>query len=198
MKKLLLSAFLFYFSSVFAQEGVKLKNATMSYGDSAFTSGLNIATTFSLKPNRDLELVGNSERFYATVNFKTGGNKLSLDATTGVFKKLPWAGPRVVYTPVKQVMAMYWGGVSTGRVGALKAEPKSFFQQLSFYVYPMESVSLGYTVIKLDVYKTTTLPEVAYRFKLMKDVKVGVSATYDTVARKPLFCMSLSYTPPEK
>src|SRR5574343_835395 len=114
MKKFLLVAFLFCFSSIFAQE-VKLKHATMSYGDSAFTSGLNIATSFSLKPNRDLELVGNSERFYATVNFKTGGNKLSLDATTGGFKKLPCARPLVVYTPVKQVMAMYWGGVSTGR-----------------------------------------------------------------------------------
>ncbi|MFA6269806.1 MAG: hypothetical protein WC657_01185 [Candidatus Paceibacterota bacterium] len=194
----LLILFSLYLSSVFAQEGVKLKDVTMSYGDSAFTSGLNIATTFSLKPNRDLELVGNSERFYTTVNFKTASNKLSLDATAGAFKKLPWVGPRVVYTPVKQVMAMYWSGVSAGRVEAIRAEPKSFFQQLSFYVYPIEGVSLGYTAIKMDVYKATMLPEVAYKFKLMKDLKMGVSATYDTVAKKPLFCVFLSYSPPQK
>lgn len=197
MKKSLV-IFLISFSLVIAQEGVKPKNVVLSYGDSAFTSGLNVSMMFSLKPNRDLELVGNSERFYATMNFKTGGDKLSLDATGGVFKGLPWVGPRVVYTPVKQVMALYWSGVSTGRIGALRTKPKSFFQQFSFYVMPVKNISVGYTTIKMDAYKATMLPEALYHFKLMKDVRLGVSATYDTTEKKPLFSLFLAYTFPKK
>lgn len=175
------------------EEEARLKSITVSYGDSAFTSGLNISMLFTLNEKRDLELVGNSDRFYATLNFKVH-RTLSLDATGGAFKKLPWIGPRIVYTPVKQVMALYWGGVSTGRIGALRAEAKSFCQQLSFYITPIESISVGFNVVKFDAYKTTHLPEVAYSYKLRKNLKLGVSATYDTVARNPLFCVSTSYT----
>lgn len=193
-----LAVFSLLSSISFAQEdGAKLKNVGVSWGDSAFTSGLNVSMLFSVKDNRDVELVGNSDRFYATLNSRVG-NKLSLDVTGGVFKKIPWVGPRVVIMPVKPVMFMYWGGWSTGRIGALKAEVKSFCQQFSLYVAPVESISVGYTVIKVDAYKTTMLPEVAYYYKLRKDLRLGASATYDTVEKKPLFCMSLLYTTSKK
>jgi len=198
MKKLLvaalISAFSLLSSAAYAEdEEAKLKNIEVSFGDSAFTSGLNIAMLFSLTDNRDFQLVGNSDRFYATLNFKVG-DKLSLDATGGVFKKIPWVGPRVVYYPVKSVMLMYWGGVSAGRIGALAAEPKSFCQQFSAYVVPEKHLSLGYNIIKFDAYKTTQLPEVAYYQPLNENLRVGFSATYDTVAKDPLFCTSLMYT----
>jgi hypothetical protein len=141
-----------------------------------------------------MEVVGNSERFYVTSNFKFGETgKLSLDATGGVFKKLPWVGPRVTYYPVKRLMLLYWGGWSSGRVGELRPEVKSFCQQLSAYVTPAKNWSVGYNIVKLDVYKTTQLPEIAYRYPLQENLRLGASATYDTVARKPLFCVSLKY-----
>lgn len=173
----------------------RLKSAELSYGDSAFTSGLNISMLFSLDKSKDFELVGNSERFYTTLNFKVG-KRLSLDATGGVFKKLPWAGPRVIFYPVKSIMLLYWGGWSSGRIGQLRPEVKSFCQQLSaYYAVPLvKNVSVGYNIVKLDVYKTTQLPEIAYGYRLTNSMRLGASATYDTVARKPLFCMSLRYT----
>lgn len=177
------------------EEGPRIKSAELSFGDSAFTSGLNMSLVFSLSPNKDFELVGNSERFYTTMNFKVG-KKISLDATGGVFKKLPWAGPRIVYYPVKPLMLLYWGGWSSGRIGELGPRAKSFCQQLSAYYSPraIKNLSVGYNIVKLDVYKTTQLPEIAYGYNLTEDIKIGASATYDTVARKPLFCMSMRYT----
>lgn len=179
-------------SSLFAEDSPRVKSVEMSYGDSAFTSGLNIATVFALDESMDFELVGNSERFYSTLNFKFG-KRLSLDATGGSFKKLPWVGPRVVIKPVSRIMFLYWGGWSSGRIGALKAEIKSFCQQGSVYAYPWKGLAVGYNVVKVDVYKTTQLPEIAYGVSLTESVRLGASATYDTVARKPLLCMSLKY-----
>jgi hypothetical protein len=194
MKKTLFTfIFLFLFSGlVLAEEGAKLKSVEVSFGDSAFTSGLNVSTLFSLNQKTDLEVVGNSERFYITSNFKVG-DKLSLDATGGVFKKLPWVGPRVTYYPMKRLMLLYWGGWSSGRVGELRPEVKSFCQQLSAYVTPVKNVSVGYNIVKLDAYKTTQLPEIAYRYEIQENLRLGASATYDTLARKPLFCVSLKY-----
>lgn len=201
MKKFLVALIALWLISslpVCAQEKAKLKNAEISWGDSAFTSGLNVSLLFSLKEDkRDLQLVGNSERFYATLDSKITP-KLSLDATGGVFKKIPWAGPRVVYYPVKPVMLMYWGGWSAGRIGDLKPELKSFCQQFSAYATPNKHLSIGYTVIKWDVYKTNHLPEVAYYYWLKKNLRLGASATYDVVEKKPLFCMSLMFDATKK
>lgn len=194
MKKLIpLYIFAFFSPAIFGEEQTGLKNVELSFGDSAFTSGLNVSLLFVLRENREFQLVGNSDRFYTTLNFKAN-KKLSLDATGGVFKKIPWAGPRVVFTPVKQVMFMYWGGWSAGRIGALRAEVKSFCQQYSAYVTPNKHLSIGYNGIKFDTYKTTHLPEVAYYYWLGEGLRLGASATYDTTARKPLFCVSLMYT----
>lgn len=185
---------LFVSNIALAEEGAKLKSVEVSFGDSAFTSGLNISTFFSLNNRTDMEVVGNSERFYVTSNFKFGeSSKLSLDATGGVFKKLPWIGPRVTYYPVKQLMLLYWGGWSSGRIGELRPEVKSFCQQISAYVSPIKNLSVGYNVLKFDIYKTTQLPEIAYHYPLQENLRLGASATYDTVARKPLFCVSLKY-----
>lgn len=196
-KSLLPMILLFLSSSALAQEGAKLKSIEVSFGDSAFTSGLNVATFFSLNNRTDMEVIGNSERFYLTSNFKFTDSKenikLSVDATGGVFKKLPWIGPRVTYYPVKRFMLLYWGGWSSGRIGELRPEVKSFCQQISVYVSPTKSFSIGYNILKFDVYKTTHLPEMAYRFKLQENLLLGASTTYDTTARKPLFCVSLKY-----
>lgn len=206
MRKFLAALIAFSFISLplaYAQEKTQekpeaeLKNIEVSWGDSAFTSGLNISLLFALKDNKDLQLVGNSERFYAVLDFKVH-KKLFLGASGGTFKKLPWAGPRITFYPVKPVMLMYWGGWSTGRIGNLKPEAKSFYQQFSAYVTPNKHLSVGYTVIKFDVYKTNHLPEVAYYYWLKKNFRLGASATYDVVAKKPLFCMSLMFTPTKK
>lgn len=174
------------------EEEAELKNIEVSWGDSAFTSGLNVSLLFSLKDNRDLQLTGNSERFYAVLDFKVH-DKLFLGASGGTFKKLPWAGPRITFYPVKPVMLMYWSGWSTGRIGNLKPEAKSFYQQFGTYVTPNKHLSVGYTAIKFDIYKTNHLPEVAYYYWLKKNIRLGVSATYDVAAKKPLFCMSLMF-----
>jgi hypothetical protein len=183
---------LFTCSILYAEDGPKLRNAEVSYGDSAFTSGLNISLNFLLSQKKTLELVGNSERFYSTLNFKMG-DKLSLDVTGGVFKKLPWVGPRVVYYPIKPVMFLYWGGWSSGRIGKLSPEVKSFCQQFSLYVSPAKNLSVGYNAVKIDVYKTTQLPEIAYRYNVLESISIGASVTYDLVERKPLFSMSAKY-----
>lgn len=200
MRKSLVALIAFWFillPPARSQEGAKLKNIEVSWGDSAFTSGLNLSLLFSLNDKKDVQLVGNSERFYATLNYKIH-EKLSLDVTGGSFKKVPWAGPRITYYPVKPVMIMYWGGWSAGRVGDLKPELKSFCQQFSAYATPEKHISIGYTVIKYDVYKTDHLPEVAYYYWLKKDLRLGASVTYDVVAKKPLFCMSLMFDATKK
>ncbi len=201
MRKFLAGSLVFGFISLlpaYAQEKeAQLKSAEVSWGDSAFTSGLNVSLLFGLKDNKDLQLVGNSERFYAVLDFKVH-KKLILGASGGVFKKLPWAGPRITYYPVKPVMFMYWGGYSTGRIGALKPEIKSFVQQFSAYATPNKHLSVGYTLIKYDVYKTDHLPEVAYYYWLKKNIRLGASATYDVVAKKPLFCMFLTFDATKK
>ncbi len=201
MRKFLASLIVFGFISLlpaYAQEKeAQLKNVEVSWGESAFTSGLNVSLLFALKDNGDLQLVGNNERFYAVLGFKVR-DKLSLDVSGGVFKKIPWAGPRVTYYPVKPIMLMYWGGWSTGRIGDLQPELKSFCQQFSAYTMPTKNLSVGYTIIKFDVYKTNQLPEVAYYYWLKKNFRLGASATYDVVEKKPLFCMSIMFNATKK
>jgi hypothetical protein len=186
-------------ASAFTQEKeVKLKSAEISWGDSAFTSGLDTSFLFSLKNDSTLQIVGNHERFYTVLGLNVFKNKLFLNPTGGIFKKLPWAGPQVIYYPVKPVMLMYWGGYSAGRVGELKPAIKSFCQNYSIYVTPEKHISIGYTVIKFDAYKTNQLPEAAYSYWLKDSIRLKVSSTYDVNQKKPLFCLSLMYTPSKK
>jgi len=65
-------------------------------------------------------------------------------------------------------------------------------------VTPEKHVSIGYTLIKFDVYKTNQLPEAAYSYWLKEEIRLKLSSTYDVVAKKPLFCLSLMYTPKKK
>ncbi len=188
----LITLFLFSFPALAGD--AELKSITVSWGDSAFTSGLNASFLFTLKNNKVVEFVGNHQRFYSVLDFNIKGkDKLLLGPSLGVFKGMPWVGPRITYYPVKPVMLMYWGSWSAGRIGKLEPNIKSACQQFSVYVMPTKSTSVGYNVVKFDTYKTTHLPEIAYFYQLKDDIKLGASATYDVVAKKPLFCLSLSF-----
>lgn len=167
------------------------KKAEVSFGDSAFTSGLNVATEFSIDKNKEFEVVGNSERFFAVLSYITP--KLDIEASGGVFKKLPWVGPRIIYRPNNRLMFLYWSGVSPGRVGEPTKKLKSFFQQGTFYTQIHRNLSIGYTIIKFDVYKTNHLPEVGLSKRITDRVMVKFSTTYDINESKPLYMISLLY-----
>ncbi len=208
MKKglLFLAATFSILSVVFAQQTqpteqpkeVQLKSAEISWGDSAFTSGLTASLFFTLKNSSTLELVGNSEQFYAVYDMKLIKDKLFIGPSGGVFKKLPWVGPRVDYFPIKQVMLMYWAGYSPGRIGNLKSDVKSFYQEYGVYATPEKHLSIGYTLIKFDTNKTDHLPTVAYSYWLKDNLRLKLSYTHDVTAKKPLFCLYLMYAPPPK
>lgn len=188
MKKAL---FLIIFSSYLLFGQNSFKKAEVSFGDSAFTSGLNLATEFNVGKNKEIEVVGNSERFFGVLSYVT--QKLDIEASGGVFKELPWVGPRIIYRPHNRLMFLYWGGVSPGRVGDAKKEIKSFFQQGTFYTQVHKNLSLGYTIIKFDIYKTNHLPEIGLSKKITDKVTVKFSATYDINESKPLYMVSLLY-----
>lgn len=188
MKKVL---FLIIFSSCFLFGQNSFKKAEVSFGDSAFTSGLNIATEFSINKNKEFEIVGNSERFFAVLSYVTP--KLDIEASGGVFKRLPWVGPRIIYRPNNKLMFLYWSGVSPGRVDGPTKELKSFFQQGTFYTQVHKNLSLGYTIIKFDIYKTNHLPEVGISKRITDRVIFKFSTTYDINESKPLYMVSLLY-----
>lgn len=175
-----------------AEDG--FKRAEVSFGDSAFTSGLNLALDFKVGVKKDFELVGNSERFFGVLSYALTP-KLEVESSGGVFKGLPWAGPRVVYRPHEKVMLMYWGGVSPGRVEERKGGLKSFFQQGTVYSQIHNNLVFGYTVIKFDVYKTNQLPEIVLSKRLTDKVVIKFSVTYNVNEKKPLYMTALVYQP---
>lgn len=185
--------FIFCIQSIVAQSG-NFKKVDISYGDSAFTSGLNIALGFDLNNRKEFELVGNSQRFFGVLSYSLTP-KLNIEASGGVFKQLPWVGPRLTYKPTKRLFLLYWGGVGTGRVGESSKSPKSFFQQGTSYLKLYKNISAGYTIIKFDVYRTNHLPEIVLSKKITKKATLRFSATYNVDDKKMLYMSAIEYRP---
>jgi len=149
MKNLIFIIFLVLSTGAFAQlevDSTKISNDStkifhlssidLSSGKGAITSGLYLS--FSFENKKTILLTTISEKDLSVAYFyRLFGDKLLIGPSMGYFYNIPWAGPEIIFSPIKLISTFHWFGFSPG-VPDGQIEPAK-----SIFLFGVNSISLN-------------------------------------------------------
>ncbi len=186
-------------SSAFTQSkndstSIRLSSIDISSGKGAITSGLYVYVNFESNKTM-LQATISENDLEITYFYRLFKDKLLVGPNVGYFYNVPYAGPIVIFSPVKFISTLHWYGWSAGKPGE-KIEPNTSF------LYGINAITLNawrfnatYCLINYMNTKPQHTVSLKYSQPVNKNFSIYTDVGYDFLNQNQLLKIGINWKP---